>query len=927
MAKTNSTLHNRAEGKRTATAVVRRTFAALLSAAMLCSGMVFAPITAKAATEGMTEHYSFTPSSSNATNHTDLPSNVVIGAKAHDYDKNKEVTLKARWTWTDGQLALPSGLKNVVIYSLAGGSSTGSLQTKNEDGTYTYTSDPADSDYHYGVADYRTYYYDKNSGVSTEEGANELADITERETAASENLKIYLDNMGELKTDGLAAANVSMLYAFTTVNNANNVAVDRVLEAWVTLDDGQRTEIVDGKGNVVGFTDDREWIGPVKIRSATLLGGYSLSVSAGFPGLFYQIETENLLDIPGVKGNTIKSIKIMPHGTSLRSFGTVGIGGLKVNTYATQSDFDTCVPADDITYTYVGEDTLRAITVEEAIRTATTEWTTDYTVHTTFGSSDCYYYPTVSGSNWRNQTLTVTHRGPTYERTTDSTRELFQSQIKNGKYTGPAKMTDTLADPNSVFGMDCQTFVFNAISRVSRTYAWACMNTINAPYTSIVGDHLVVRDHPHFTDVDVKNLNSEQAMYWAYAQAQAGDIVDYYTFKGSHTRIVKSAEVAYVDVGEGNGALNKSGDGYVWAGDGKGRYNIDPANSYLYCAEEASIPRYYFQHKTTGEIKSAYIYPSTSEKYNEKPYTTYSKDSNYKLLYSCSARDNTPARFSSLYKSAYVPFTLDEYATGKVENVRVQAVLGSTEAGQSFVNGTANLAFTSNYRIISYRVELEDASGSLLLDANSEPVFDSGLKYAMNSLTVAMNYTSSKLNAALRQLPAGDYRLKLTVDSGPFTELGQDTVPPTEKVFPFSVAETRKTITEIHGGDVFFIPGRAEKGHTVLAYVVDSDIYTVGEAVYLTVPSDCANANGWNSQSRSRFWTVNADGLMERVVAVWQGVEAGRDGDAAYKKKFAYHDVVSSYTPASDSAAAQLKIANHTNHRIHFPGNAIFFPI
>ena len=241
MAKTSSSLHGRAEAKRTVNAVVRRTFATLLSAAMLCSGMVFAPITANAAaTSGVGTHYTFTPSTDAAANHDELPSNIVIGAKAHSYDKDKETPLRARFVFSDGQLALPGGLRPIVTYNLTGDAATGSLQTKNADGTYTYTSDPADSDYHYGVADYRTYYYDKNSGTSTEEGSNGLNEITDSEVAASENLKVYLDNMKPLPTDGLAAANVSMVYGFSTVNNANNVAVDRLLEVWVTLDEHRR---------------------------------------------------------------------------------------------------------------------------------------------------------------------------------------------------------------------------------------------------------------------------------------------------------------------------------------------------------------------------------------------------------------------------------------------------------------------------------------------------------------------------------------------------------------------------------------------------------------------------------------------------------------------------------------------------------------
>ena len=830
MARNDQTLHSRMRVGRTVKNAVRRTLASALSVALLLSCMVFTPVTAQAA-GGVDQYYIFHASKSVAENDAALPSNVTLGA-------NVKADNRAKFVFGDGVLFTPEGARDIITYNLTGTASTAG------------NGDPEDPADHAGVP-YRLYKATKTM-YETDEDGNETGVtevVTEYDKVIDENLKIEIAYVKDhpMDTTGMAAVNLSMIYAFTLTNNMNNVVFDDLMQVYVSLD---------------GETWLEDTVG---IRATELLGGNSLSKTEGFPGVFYRIETDNLLDIDGVNpGDTIKGIMIMPYGDNHNTFGRFAVSELAVNTYGTAADFDRLVPEDVRPTTYVEPATLRQIAVNEGVRTAQIEWYTDELVKTSHpGTTKTVvhkYYPI----GHRGDGVQIVYHGPTYEREVDSTRELFQSQIdENGKWIGGLKLTGVLKDPESVFGMDCQTFVFNCISRVSRGYPWAVQNTIGGTGTTLVGD-LVVEDHPAHHDKDVVALNSEQAIYESYALAQPGDITCGYDFDSGHTRLVKDVVVV------------RNEDG-----------TIDGANSYIWYTEQASVPRYFYEKD--GDVQSTQWY--SSEEWEGK---------GYELLYGGSSRDNSRTTFQNLLSSDYLVFTMDEYKDGLVENVAVEAVVGSKEANQHFVDGGAGITISSNYRIISYRVELENKS-------TGENLYDSGLRYSMDSITVATNFSSSQLDSTLKALPKGDYRIKVIVDSGPFTTLAQDTVPQTVKNIDFTVEEDRKVVDELNEGEVFFIPGTTTAGSVATAYVVASEVHEVGKAVQLAIPVGTSKADGSRGTSRGYFWAV-IDGKLTHQISVW----ATTSSWGAYK--FAYHDTITTLTAATEEAPAKIKLAHAPGH-------------
>ena len=668
----------------------RHALSGMLSAAVLLSGLVFAPLPARATGAGPEQHYSFQATTgSYATNHTALPSNVIVGENSYR---------PAALAVYSGQMYLPEGPATAKSFRMVN-----NVGTRSADGTtYTKTSELADPTYHYGLP-YRTYTNDSQ---------------TVYYKAASESLEFELAQMPDLDTTGIAAANVSFVFIKNPGEAGLNIPFDRRLQVYVSLDG--ETWLPDSVG----------------VRSSTLIAGGT--INATMEGLFFQIETENLLDIEGVtEGAIIKGIKIQPEGADASTGGSFYINKLSVNTYDSLNDFNTYCPADMVTTTSVDGDDLRAIVVNEAVRTAQTEWTAaaNITSTTPSGSSSV-----AESTNVRTYYAGHTYRGPIYERDTDSTRELFQSPILDGVYgTG-----------DQAYGMDCQTFVYNAISRISRTGAHSVKGTPAASRVSLLGGLSTVT-HPVYTDKDIVDQNDEQAIYENYAASGAGDVAIHFLTNDVntvHTRIVKQVHV------------ERNSDG-----------SIDPANSWVRFTEQAGGVIFACRNTETNAIEYKWL---TSP--NSVP-------TGYELLYGSSSRagDEVALSFAQLYGDNYVVYTLDEYAIGEVENVAVQAVAGSKTANTHFADGGLNLAISSNYRIISYQVELESLS-------SGEPMYDSGLVYSMGSLVVGLNHSSDELDALLRQLPNGSYRINLSVDAGPFTNLSQTTVPRTIKSFEFTVS-------------------------------------------------------------------------------------------------------------------------------------------
>lgn len=617
--------------------LAHRILSGALCAAVLLSGLVFAPIPAKAA--GKTTYYSLPFSSE-----TDLEN-----ALTH--------TSNADFMSTSG-----------AMYQL-GGSST-SLKVYRMGNSY----------------DQRT----------------------------AKDLEFELTKMSDLDTTDLGAVNVSMIYAKNSGEGGINVDYSRELQVKVEV--------------------DGEWKdGSVGVRSSKLIGGgWIRTGSSPIEGLFYQIETKNLLDIPGVeKGDTITGIKILPDGENNLSGGNFYIHALDVNTYASLDAFDAECPAEVIAKTSVSGDTLRDIAVAEAVRTAKI-------------SRDSY-------------------SGPVYAKAPDATREFFQSDTTQG--------------------MDCQTFVFNAISRVSRTNAASVQFSLNASRAKLVGGltpdpiDKTSTSLPQYTDTDIVGVAHTEAaslsakrvqqIYQNYAAARKGDIAVHHlentSANNTHTRLVsQDAVVTYINNDPAQG--------------------IDGANSYLVFHEQDSTLKW---NSTTRRFGYSYI--------DNKFF--------FQELLIGKTTANDPGH------GCYVVYTLDEYAdeseNNQIEKASVEAVFGSKTAGENFVSGGLNIAVSSNYRIVSYQVKLfNTTTGSDSLVKNCGLVYPShgsGTNQDYSHVT-GFNYQNSTLDTELAGLSDGTYRIDMIVDSGPLTSVDQDTVPQTTKSVLFTMPSG--AITEVYSVSV-----------------------------------------------------------------------------------------------------------------------------
>ncbi len=575
--------------------------------------------------------------------------------------------------------------------------------------------------------------------------------------AVEENLRITLENTAAggkfepLDTADYAggAINLAMDYVYHPAQDSMSVAFLKRLEVEVSLDNGET------------------WLGSAGVRSTKLIaGGRYNNVTKGVDCLVFHIETDNLLDIDGVAGNTITDIRIWPDGKDSYAFGDFSMSSLKVNCYGSESDFETAAPADEIEYVDgMDEETMRQIVLREAENTASIEWSVDET----YNSGSAYYYPG------------VTYRGPAYSKTPDTTREVFDAYKDTDRY-----------------GMDCQGFAFNAVSRVSRAYAWSVKNTINTARIKMLGD-LVTADHPVFTDYDIisykdpntgLNANDTYDVFNAYAELQPGDIIlnNRGVDDSVHVRIVKSVNV---NINPNTG--NAYGDSTVT------------------CVEQATTPMYYYDGEfyTISGLENMGLTVADAE---------YGNSSRFEATYT----------FSNLYGADYVPFTLTDYEDGQVEKEKVEMIIAPK--GDSMVYDGMHISIASNYRLIGYEVSIEDANG--------DPVFTDG-QLILDSHTIGMNYNgaiqynaATTLDAALASLEEGSYELVVKVQSGPAHELPaageQIEVPVTEQRVAFKAFGCGHD----HNNDkVLPAAGGALNGN----FYLDGD--TTAEAVY-TIAAD-----------------------------------------------------------------------------------------
>lgn len=632
-------------------------------------------------------------------------------------------------------LLWPAGVSRSTLYNVKysyyyGANGRTSLRTFQIHDASGYTTDAETGNrLYYGLP---SRELERTTTIVDEESEDDITTLSTYETANTENLRLDLIQMPQLNTAGLGAVNLSMTYAFAHLTSSRDVSFLRALRVYVSLDG---TNFLSG------------WAG---VRSVKLLGG-GMNESGGSPSLFYSIETEDLLDIPGVAGNTIKLIRIMPDGVNTRTFSKFYVHGINVYTYATQQAFDLNCPCTLPELVNVGETTMRNIVVAEAVRTATTPWQTSQSFYTQFGAQNKKprYLPGY-------QIV-----GPVYERDIDSTRELFASGIdQNGYWGANGTGFSPVNGKNKAYGMDCQAFVWNAIGRVGRSYGWGTPYLLSDPHASLLGG-LDGPDIPYYTDVDIIDNNTDQEMYEAYALVQPGDVIEYYAFEGSggHTRVVKSVNVV------------RNLDG-----------TIDPTASTITYAHQGSMTSWL----DSNYHSLGYLHDTPGAYINMTPPTG--------TAYIASSRADDTSSFNALRNSKYVPITLTDYAAGKIEREDVQVVAGSRVAGGSFTDGV-HIAISSNYFIPKFTVSLRDTA------TNTELFTDT--MYSMQSRLHSFNYGdenysamgspvttashSDDLDDLLASLPDGRYRLSVAVDSGPLLSTTQSQVPTTVKNFDFTV--------------------------------------------------------------------------------------------------------------------------------------------
>ena len=565
----------------------------------------------------------------------------------------------------------------------------------------------------------------------------------------TENLMVVTEKMPPIVTRGKEVVNVEMEYAFRASTAARNVAFDDMMRVFVSLDGetwledsvGMRCAVVDAPGL------DHQ----------------------GKPVVFYKIQTENLLDIEGVeRGDRIHKIKIMPDGLDNRvQTGHFIISELKVNGYSKREQFEQLHPVRK-QFQYVDPDILRQIVLDEGIRTATVEWTTDYNIYTCSpgGSS------TLGGTGTVHEySKDYTWWGPVYERNSDAFRERHQAGIVDGKHV--AGYAGDLA-----LGMDCQTFAYNAVSRVSRTNANGVLYWLGASGARFI-DGIKRADRPTWTDTDVKPYNTEQEMYEAYAKCKTGDVaVVYVTAGGVHVRVVNRVEVV------------RNPDG-----------TINGEKSIMYNTETTSGKSFEVRMADGSQVRLNGMDDAALERF-------LAENPGSELLHVLSAFVDNEATFATMYNGSYCVFTLNVYDDGMVELEDTQAVFVPKD-GKDFSASGAAIGFASNYTIIGYNVKLEDVgTGAVLFDYHT---------YMPNQATRCYSYESAQLDAVLKNLTNGNYRLSIDVEAGPFTQLGQSRAPITTKSVDFTVTD-KPASSQVS----LEIPDAAENGEVTVSVNVSA---------------------------------------------------------------------------------------------------------
>lgn len=656
-----------------------------------------------------------------------------------------------------------------------------------------------------------------------------------------ESLRLTFNEFPSTQTKDYDAVNVRLTYAHTQANSETPVFAIDAFDVQVQVDG-------------VWLEDS------VSIRSWKLLG-HSTDERDATNIFLFDIQTENLFDIDGFDpGDTLTNIRIRPHGEYYYSYGWFGVADVTINGYKTSDNWQAAVPAGRTT-TYVGEEKMRDIVLENANKIAETPWTSDTTFYSSWAA---LIGAPASGVTYPKD---LPYRGPVYTREFKSGYELWSESIVDGKYTGGYSS-------GSGWGMDCTVYAFDCYSLVSRSHSWILWQAQSDPKLKLLGDITTNADDASdgdvgvaCTDLDIIQYNDEQTLYEAYALLKPGDVTNTYT---SNSRIHVRLAIAHPNV--------------VRKDDG----TIDGEASTITITELGNGLHHYFQTPDGSIVK----YSKTSAMDVD---AFLSENPGYKFLYVTSIQSDWEYTFASMYDTGYVPYTLAEYETGMVEDLNFQSVLLPKE--DDITKGFSATVAT-NYHICKFTIQLLDTATGEVLYSDSQTGNPNNNNQRPHQMYYDWHYDTPELDAVLGQLTNGSYRIAVSVLAGPVTEIRANR-PTTTHYYDFTI--TDKTPATTIRVDV---PASAAKGQTIIVPVTVSSAYAAAD-VEIKFDSDKLSFVSGAVTPAGLVKDVQVDKGIARITLVDADATAGQLAQLTFTAKQTISDLAKLFAVKSAQLSTQ----------------------
>jgi len=631
-------------------------------------------------------------------------------------------------------------------------------------------------------------------------------------TKSTEAMRLEFLNFPRIRIREEQPVNLSMVYAVTP---------SRIDMCVFALD----------KFMVQFSLDGENWLeGGAGIRSWELIG--NAVDEKGQDVYLFRLETENFLDVESVlPGDRIRGLRILPFGEYYYTFGTFGMSEVTVNSYASEEAFEEAVPNERDDLLNIGEEQMRDIVTQHAEMYANIPWVSDATIYSDYqalGSTNVNYNTYGKG---------ILTRGLVYNRVAKVDYEIFRDAIKDGKYMGGYTT-------GSIMGADCMSYAYDAYSRVSRSYSFVIWQTQSDNALQLMGG-LKTDESPTFTNTDIIPFNTEQEMFEAYALMEKADIMtNYTTLGGIHIRIAREPATVV-----------RNPDG-----------TIDPNKSYVITYEQSSGTRYYFETSDGSEVwvNNNIIAPENAladiEEY-------LAEHPGYRFLYSTGTHCNTKYTFRDLLNTYYVPLTLKEYESGKVEDVDVQMLLQPKDY-KDITSGFRAVA-VADCHVIRLGVALEDMATGRVLFEDEMLSNNAQAGNVIHQRNYAWNYDSAKLDAKLASLPNGSYRIAVSVQAGPVTEARAER-PVTTEYYTFSVSNSADALS----ATLISSAQSVAAGQTLEVQVNADSAFTAAD-VEVEYDADKLTFNGGSLIPTCMVNSIDAEGGIVRIMAVDAAANSG----------------------------------------------------